>query len=358
MSKHYLLYGHSGSYNHGAEALTRTTIEMLRRIHPRCKITLSTHFAQQDREFGLAADELVERDAEGKTNAETYAPTIDRMTADIVCLHVGGDNYCYRNWQRWADLHYAAVANGAKSILWSCSIEPEMIDSEMLDVLRTHHLITAREGATFTALVECGLTNVVKVSDIAFTLEPEKTDFMLENYVAVNLSSLVIKRNQKVLTAHRLLIDYIISETDMNIALVPHVLQSADNDYDALRSLETCGSNRVKLVSDKFSAGQYKSIIGTARFCVAARTHAAIAAYSSCVPTLAVGYSVKSHGIAEDLGMERHVLNAVDIANGHELVNSFKVMAANEKSITELLSRRIPQYIRDAVNDRVLAAIR
>ena len=28
--KHFLLYGHGGSYNHGGEAITRCTIDLLR----------------------------------------------------------------------------------------------------------------------------------------------------------------------------------------------------------------------------------------------------------------------------------------------------------------------------------------
>ena len=357
MNKHYIIYGHSGSYNHGAEALTRTTIALLRRLSPDCVITLSTHFAEQDREFCLPADEFIERNPDGKTNAEIYAPTIERITSCSICLHIGGDNYCYRNWQRWAEIHYAALERGAKSVLWSCSVEPEMIDSEMLGALRTHHLITARESATYNALLERGLKNLVKVSDIGFTLEPESVDFEHENYIAVNISPLVIRYNSCISVAYQSLLDYILTETDMNIALVPHVLQPVDNDYDALRSLNTHNSKRVKLAPDKLSAGQYKSIISKARFCVASRTHAVIAAYSSCVPTLAVGYSVKSQGIAGDLDMLEYVLDVRNIDSGSELVAEFKAIAANERSITTRLKEQMPSYVQNALNDKALENI-
>lgn len=36
---------------------------------------------------------------------------------------------------------------------------------------------------------------------------------------------------------------------------------------------------------------------------IAARTHADISAYSMCMPTFALGYTVKSVGIAKDLGL-------------------------------------------------------
>ena len=55
--KKLLLYGHGGAYNHGAEAILRSSISILRQAD--CPILLSTHFPVQDQEFGL--DKLVDR---------------------------------------------------------------------------------------------------------------------------------------------------------------------------------------------------------------------------------------------------------------------------------------------------------
>lgn len=347
--KHYLLYGHGGSYNHGVEALTRATIAYLRRFSPGCHIILSTHFAKQDKEFSLPADEFIERNMRGKTNEEVYAPTLDCVLPESVCLHVGGDNYCYRNWQRWATIHYASLKRGAKSILWSCSIDPSAIDSEMLAALRTHHLITAREEITHRALLEHGLANVVGVSDIAFTLEPELVNFDLENFTAINLSPLVMRRNSAILSAFQVLLDYILNETDMSVALIPHVVQPADNDYDALNMLKFYDSARVRLVSDRLSAAQYKHIIGKARFCVAARTHVTIAAYSSFVPVLAIGYSTKSKGIASDLGMSDYLFDVEQIPKYDDIISVFNTLMDNETTVKEELMKQMPKYIEKAI---------
>ena len=354
MQKHFLIYGHSGSYNHGAEALARTTIALLRQRVPGCKITLSTHFADQDREFGLIADEYVERNQTGNNFEEIYAPTIEKITSDTICIHSGGDNYCYKNWQRWAAIHLAAIKRGAKSVLWSCSIDPDLMDNEMLGALRTHHLITARECVTYDTLLAHGLQNVVKVSDMAFALEPEPIDFELKNYVVLNLSPLVVKRNPLVQAAYQNLLDYVVKETDLSIALVPHVLQPADNDCYALRLLDFNNSSRVMFASDKLTAGQYKGIIGRSRFCAAARTHAAIAAYSSCVPVLAVGYSAKAQGIAQDLEMSDYVIEVGKIETGMELVRLFKAMVANESSIKASLKEIMPSYKQNVASEEVL----
>ncbi|WP_027630240.1 polysaccharide pyruvyl transferase family protein [Ruminiclostridium cellobioparum] len=356
MNRHYLIYGHGGSFNHGAEALVCTTIALLRQYSPGCRITLSTHFPDQDRKFSIDADEFVERNMEGDTNEQIYAGTLKCIAPDTVCIHIGGDNYCYRNWQRYSMIHYKALEQGAASILWSCSIDPEAIDEEMLKALNTHHLITARECITYDALVRCGLSNVIKVSDIAFTLKPQPVEFDLSNYVALNISPLILRKNAAVKFAIEELICFLLDETNLNIALVPHVLAQTDNDFGILKELfiKAANTKRIILVSDKFSAGQYKSIISGARFGIFARTHATIAAYSSSVPTLALGYSSKAFGIASDLGMSDYVINTEAVLDGQVLKQTFQKLMSNEQQIKKMLTGKMPQYIGNTVNDRVL----
>lgn len=301
--KHYLLYGHGGSYNHGAEASVKCTIELLRKISPDCRITLSSHFPEQDRQFNIDADEIIGRNLNESSYGKMYEETIASITPETVCISVGGDNYCYPNWQRYATIHNAAKSIGAKSILWSSSLEPSMIDDEMLDVLRTHDLITARESITADALENLGLKNVERVSDIAFGLEPEETKTPSNKYVSINLSPLIIRKNPEVLTAYQALVDEILDKTDYDIAFVPHVEVSVDNDIDALNQLRG-DESRIFRVPSGLCAAQYKYIIGHSEICVASRTHVTIAAWSCRVPTIAIGYSTKASGIARDLGMD------------------------------------------------------
>jgi len=355
-----LIYGHGGSLNHGAEALVHTTIRLLRQHSPDCRITLSTHFPEQDRQFSIDADEFVTRNMKGDTNEKIYAETLKCITPDSVCIHIGGDNYCYKNWQRYAMIHYKALEEGATSILWSCSIDSKAIDEEMLEAIKTHHLITARECITYNELVRRGLSNAVKVSDIAFMLQPQPVAFDLLNYVALNISPLIVRKNPAVQSAVKKLISFLLYETDLNIALVPHVLAQADNDYEILSELfaNTENSKRMILVSDKLSAGQYKSIISGARFGIFARTHATIAAYSSSVPTLAIGYSSKSYGIASDLCMSDYVINIDSISDGQNLIQAIQRLMSNELQIKEILTKQMPQYIQSAVNDRMLTFLK
>lgn len=342
--KHYLLYAHGGAYNHGSEASVKCDIALLRKASPGCKITLSSHFPEQDRQFDIAADEIIGRNMNGKTCEEMYADTISRITSETICLSVGGDVYCYPNWQRYAAIHKAALKLGAKSVLWSCSLEPSMLDEEMLDVLRSHHVIAARESFTANMLKECGFTNVVLMADVAFMLEPKKTEIPKGQYAVLNLSPLVIRKNPEVLSAYQGLIDEITAKTDMNIALVPHVEVSVDNDCEALSQLNG-PEDRIYRIPSGASAAEYKYIISKAEFCVAARTHATIAAWSSGVPAVAVGYSAKSRGIAGDLGQEQYVVD-INSINRDILCRTFNRLVSEKHKVRSILAERVPECVR------------
>ena len=83
---------------------------------------------------------------------------------------------------------------------------------------------------------------------------------------------------------------------------------------------------------------------------IGARTHATIAAYSTCVPTLVLGYSVKSRGIARDIfGTEEHyVLPVQELQDPDELADGFDWLVSNEESIRAHLKRVMPEYIQRA----------
>lgn len=358
MEKHYLIYGHGGAYNHGGEAITSCTIALLRRISPNCRITLSTHFPEQDLEFGISADEIVSRNLAGTTNEEMYRATLDKITANTIAIQVGGDNYCYRNWQRYAQIHEETKRRGGISILWGTSIDEQQLDEELLGVLQAHDLILARECETFEYLKNHDLNNVVQVSDIAFSMESDPIEISMDNYVVINLSPLVCRKNQKAEDAFNRLIEYILRNTSYKIVLLPHVVVSADNDYEALSALKWRDSDRVTLVSDKLSARQYKYIVSKAQLCIAARTHVTIAAYSCGIPTLAIGYSAKARGIARDLDVFDYVVD-IGAENFSELLlEKFQKLLKEKEMVKENLLRKMPEYKARAFQNEVISMLK
>ena len=320
--KSFLLYGHGGSYNHGAEAIVRTTIQMIRNKYLGAYIRLSSHFPEQDREFGIDADEIIGPDEaiwaqEKKASAfqerrelarMMYAEALSQIDSDTVCLSVGGDVFCYNNWHRLAVFQDRAAEAGAKTILWGCSVEPSAITPEMLEVLRSYTHIVARESFTYNALCQHGLADkLVLAPDPAFVLQPIPftlpEGFSANRVVGINISPLAVRRESKqgvLMENIRLLINYIVTQTDCNIMLIPHVVTPADNDFallaDELHSeLSDEEKHRTYLLDSRYSAAEYKYAIAQCSLLVCARTHAAIAAYSLGIPALVLGYSIKAH---------------------------------------------------------------
>ena len=79
---------------------------------------------------------------------------------------------------------------------------------------------------------------------------------------------------------------------------------------DALSAIKAqfADEPRVFLLPDCLNAMQYKGYVKRLSGLVAARTHVSIAAYSTFVPTLVIGYSVKARGIAKRGDAEREQL--------------------------------------------------
>lgn len=354
--KKLLLYGHGGAYNHGAEAIVRASIPIFRRVE--CPILLSTHFPEQDREFGL--DQLVDRlipadlslipqeraaaSMEEKTQIarEIYRDALAEIDEETICVGIGGDNYCYPNWYRQSIFHECAKRRRAISILWGCSIQPEMIDERMADILRAHDRIYTRESLTTAALRGHGIQQVIQRRDPAFSLAPEPIPlpegFGLST-AALNISPLILRRDSNLLD-HFVESARLLLQSADSLLLVPHVTVSADDDREALRALaqRLTPEERARLcwTPDGANAAQRKYLISLCQVLVCCRTHASIAGYSSAVPTLVVGYSVKAQGIGADLGMERWVIPA---EAGELLPERTQELWKTRNELHDLLSR-------------------
>lgn len=356
----YVLYGYGGAYNHGGEAIVRCTCDLIRKHDKDAFIALGTHFMEQDVEFNLPVDKYCQRDlfylqkekdenVPGKYTDLIYKEVIDEICEGDIVLAVGGDNYCYDNWRKWIVIHDAARSKGAKTILWSCSIEPKMIDKGMINHLKSFDLITARESITYDTLLSYGLINVRRCFDVAFGLEASTSKRISTDSVVVNVSPLIVRRETKpgvILDSIFSAIDYILETSIMDIILLPHVLMPVDNDVEMLSKIKAhyIDNDRVILLSDNLSAAEYKGIISQCSFGIFARTHASIAAYSSCVPSIVLGYSVKSAGIAKDLGLEDYII-PIDKISESSIKNSFIKLVENRNRLQQLLVKRKSEII-------------
>ena len=174
------------------------------------------------------------------------------------------------------------------------------------------------------------------------------------NTIGINASPLVFhyENNAKSGVGRRSyerLIEWILHETDQSVLLVPHVFWDFSDDRKVLRSFVQpyLDTGRVILLDQEYSAAQLKGFIARCRAFVGARTHATIAAYSSLVPTLVLGYSVKSVNIAIDLfgTTDGYVVPIDRLHNENGLAEAFSAMFSRENNYRMHLEQRVPEYI-------------
>lgn len=218
--------------------------------------------------------------------------------------------------------------------------------------LSKYDLIVSREGISYSILKKVN-SNTILLPDPAFQLEYEILPFpegvRQGNIVGINLSPLVTQYGNKglIIDNYKNLIEYILKSTDYQIVLIPHVVKDYDDDRVILRDIYNSyrGVNRVFLLDD-YNCMQLKGFIARCRFFIGARTHATIAAYSTCVPTLVTGYSVKAKGIARELfGTDKdYVVSVQDFGTKEDLKIAFQWLQNRENEIKNLLAGKMPEY--------------
>lgn len=365
------LCGETGIINRGCEAIIRSTVKLLDLRSG--DIYLATSAPEMDmaltKELGInlikyngfptkyhryyaAIMRRIKHSVDGKfLQAELFS----HLTSDDLCLNIGGDTYCYDRPSRSIELNNFTAKKGIKNVLWCCSIEAEVMHGEILADLKKYKYIFAREKLTYDNLLKAGVdkSRVVKCCDPAFFLEKKQvelpTGFVKGNTVGINVSELII--SEKYPDAYSSIVSLmqeILDRTDMSICLIPHVysIEKELCDWPILnRIYEDINSERVCIVDKEYSCEELKYIISKCRFLIAARTHASIAAYSSEIPTLVLGYSIKSKGIAQDLfGTDEHyVLSNKDITSD-KISEDFWFIYRNEQFIHSKLHEYLPEY--------------
>lgn len=363
---------HGGSANHGCEAIIRTTSKLLGGPNEIC---LWSYNSDEDVKYGTAKTvKRVYRSEELKRASLGYIEALIRrkilkqangnlkvfirkLFKNSVAISVGGDNYCYPWSARdGAELDAMIRKVGAKTVLWGCSVDKEFITPEVRSDLEQFDLITARESFSYQILKEIN-PNTILVADPAFVLDqtrlPLPEGFIEDNTVGINISPLIMDYGDGnlIVSNYERLIEYILNETDMNICLIPHVVWENNNDFIPINYLYEKYSNSGRICKlDDYNCMELKGFISRCRFFVGARTHATIAAYSTCVPTLVVGYSVKAKGIATDLfGTDQnYVVPVQELQEQGKLTAMFKWLQSREEAIRQNLEVLMPEYINRA----------
>ena len=368
------LYGNGAAGNHGCEAIVRGTVEL---FPSTTEYVILSDNAAEDRRYGLdQLAQILEAKRERKNDARFlaayaklkltgdyvdldglyYLPAIrDQKGKTEIALSVGGDNYCYGGTGIYAWLNRTYHKHGIKTVLWGCSVEPEVVQQPKVAAdLAMYDLVVARESITYEAIKRVQ-KNTVLAPDPAFFMKPQVCElderWSSGNVIGVNISPMIVSSESVSGMAYenyRRLIEHILTTTQAQVALIPHVVWERNDDRAVLRQLyeDFRCDPRLILVEDH-TAPELKYIISRCKMFVGARTHATIAAYSTAVPTLVVGYSVKARGIARDLfSTEKgYVLPVQDLHNSEQLTAAFDALYHKRTELRTHLEKTLPEYL-------------
>lgn len=382
-----ILCGHTGSNNRGCEAIVRSTAQIMKKYRIGDPIYLSTFFVEEDEKLLNDSNiaKLLSYNILSRFTLDWFLnAVVTRLTKDYfyvqrvfqkriwnelrsnsIALNIGGDVYCYGRNSRLISyaLNRYCFRNDIPNVFWGCSIEKEELDEEMVLDLNRFSLIIVRESISYKNLINVGISSqkLRLYPDSAFTLPSEQLslpDVFKGKVVGINLSPLVVEKGENaelIIENIEKLIEYILENSDNNIALIPHVYYDYSEGKQDVKALshfyaKYANTGRVVLFKEDMNCKKIKYIISKCRFLVAARTHASIAGYSTCVPTLVIGYSVKSKGIAKDIfgTFEDYVVPVSEISDSNDILNSYRFIEKNEGKISIHLKKIMPDYIEKA----------
>lgn len=383
----YILAGNGPVTNHGCEALTRSTCDVVEHAAPGARFISSPEKQDVvlDRDV-IRDDRIVHRPMSypkrwsfpslslkvsrklGRFKKYPFEPYLDETAA---VLAVGGDNFTLDYGPhlplRQVAMGEEVLRRGVPFVIWGASIGPFTanpdVEKRVADFLRRLPLVTIREKKTQAYLESIGVSdNVHLVSDPAFVLKtvepeglPELKALLQEKPICVNLSPLMKQFSKsgepwsKVATDFVRLLD---AEVDAPILLLPHVMWTVSDDHALLAEvLAALGKtrNRVLLAPRHLNALELKWIIARSRMLIASRTHATIGAFSQGIPTISVGYSLKAEGLNYDLfGHDGWLLRMPDFTP-RAAVDRIHKLLAEADAISQGLRQKMPEVKRNSL---------
>lgn len=376
--KKILIYGIGSLQNRGCEALVNSTISQIDKnvdiiaasfdyahdkdmYKDRIKYFVN-HHKHNEEEFTDKEKEEFRKIQNAPFDYYNYEcfyerDVIQEMKDADICIHLGGDNYCYGVNEWIYAINTKAKELNKKTVLWGASLYDEINDMNLINDLKKYDLLMIREKISYNAIKNyIDEDRLLLVPDSAFSLTPKKIAlskwYKGRKVIGLNLSPLTVKTTENEYAIKRF-IEYILKETEYSISLLPHVTVEEVSDLSILKKIkeEYKDEDRIFLDDGEYDCQEIKYIISQCDLLIAARTHASIAAYSTEVPTLVIGYSVKSRGIAEDLfgNYQDYVLATEELVED-QLINKFKYIDKNKDKIKVILKEKMKKVTKESKN--------
>jgi polysaccharide pyruvyl transferase WcaK-like protein len=384
----FILTGNGPFTNHGCEAIVRATVPIIQSQFPGATFVSSPCAIDTIRDpeiFSVAG--LVDRPftsayrkqplkrawnklkvKAGLTPTVPYGKELRTCTA---VLAVGGDNFSLDYGRAFSQYQLDTAEYILKQrkpfVIWGATVGPFSAEPDFeqyaCGILKRIALITARDPLTVQYLAEQGVRdNVVKVSDPAFVMEAsqpelskELNSLLSEKPVGINFSPLLgryLGKDAWFQLAVELL-RTLDATIDSPIMLIPHVMWTSTDDHLFLEEVKgEVGAfrNPIQVLPRHLNAPELKWCLGQLNAFVGARTHATIGALSQAVPTLSLGYSMKSRGINLDLfNSEKWVLDIKQMTPGNFAERVQELLNSGDQ-VREHLNAVLPEYKKTAYN--------
>lgn len=245
-------------------------------------------------------------------------------------------------------------------------------------VLPKLSMVCARGAATRTHLNTLGLTNVVDVSDLAFSLDeaaslPSDVERQLSvikgGFLTVMPSSVVKgiyeKHGSHYVDAVEKLVQSLRDTTGLSVVIVPHSYRVGHgegrmNDGPVCRAVgdRFAHDSDVVAIDADLTAGELRRIVSRGVVLVTSRFHAMISGLATATPTVVVGWSHKYKEVLSDFGLEDFGFDA-QCLDDPEIVTHKVVQALEQR---ELIVNRIHASLpavkeRSAINFSVIADV-
>ncbi len=347
------LYGISGVYNFGCEAIVRGATALFLSLYPDAKITYYSYNYDYDKEvlsdlnlevFELKIKKTIFKRLNNKIrtllNCDKRQLFFDYkriIDSNDVIVSIGGDIYTipkylrkqkeYPYYNPLVDFCERAIRKGKRVIVYGGSVGPfgEYVKARNYysKYLCKYSLILCREWDSIKYLESIGIRNVLFFPDPAFQVKGSNLCGEKENRIAVNLSPLSFFEyyggiSDDIYSRLAEMLDRIIERYAIDILLVPHVIAQdpMDNDLEFLRKIFECSKSKEHIIIADYKGGflGIKRQLDTCKLTIAARMHCAINSIVESVPTIFISYSQKSIGMCEYIyGDSKYVIRIEDI---------------------------------------------
>lgn len=222
-------------------------------------------------------------------------------------------------------------------------------------------VVCARGNRTREHLDELGLSNVVDVADLAFSLD-EAASLPIEvaqrvdaagDHVVVMPSAVVRKLFESdsgdYVDAVARLVKQIRERTGLAVVIAPHSYrvgapEGRMNDGPVCREIAArlAVDDKVVLIDSDLTAGELRRLVAGSQVLVTSRFHAMISGLATCTPTVVVGWSHKYREVLGDFGLAELGCDSAQLASPGVIVDLVEGVLRRRDETSRQISDHLP----------------